>query len=161
MTTTGAPICRPGTQRLTRTAARSFDSLSRQPRFPRPGFRSASAPVHPRLLSALPALQQRDSSPPASQQQRPSGESDFSISLDQLRTLAGNKGTNLFENSQFSSLFQLTESLRVSVEFGLVNDASDLEARKAAFGANKLPDKAEVSLQATVQLVRCQGTTTM
>lgn len=152
LTVTGTPVSRQVTQRFTRSHAASSSCLRpRQPEVPRLQLRTASAPVHPRLSSAIPALQQRHSSPPASQQQSAPGESDFSISLDQMRTLAGNKGTNLFENSEFNSLFQLTESLRVSVEFGLVNDASDLNARKAAFGANKLPDKAEASLQATDQ----------
>lgn len=119
------------------------------------GLRFGTEPIKRCSHSAVSAVQQRDSVTVSGEQHSSHSASGFGISLEHLQKLAGSRGTYIYENSELNSLFQLAESLRVSLEFGLVNDASDLEARRAAFGGNRLPDKAEVSWPAPSALEAC------
>lgn len=70
---------------------------------------------------------------------------DFLIDQSQLRQLAQQKDSPLFESASVANVFQLANALRTSLEFGLVTDTKDLERRAAMFGCNTLPAKEEVS----------------
>ena len=99
-----------------------------------------------RAFSRTRAVQQTDSPQATATEQHIQTNSEFGISSSQLQHLAENRGVEVFENSAVNSVYQLAQSLRVSLEFGLVTDASELEARRAAFGSNTLPEKEEVHL---------------
>ena len=145
---TGLVVPNLSTRRTTGSAALPHQSRHIRPRLCARRIRIGLTPVSPRLSSATPALQQRDSLQSATRQPQQVHDSDFDISLKQLQRLAGSRGSYLFEDSEYNNTSQLAETLRVSLEFGLVNDASDLAARRDAFGSNRLPDKEEVSQQA-------------
>lgn len=127
--------------------ATSACQLRSEPHIRSSSFRLGSRHVSLHSPFVTSALQQRESTDPATQEEHGANNSAFGISLDQLQQLAGSKGGSLYENSEFNSIFQLAESLRVSLDFGLVNDASDLDARRVTFGGNRLPDKPEVTSQ--------------
>lgn len=97
-----------------------------------------------RTVHTLSAVQQQE----AATKDLPSSSSvggDFQINQGQLRQLAQTKDSPLFEGASFANVFQLANALRISLKFGLVTDAEDLERRAAIFGSNTLPSKEEVS----------------
>ena len=98
-----------------------------------------------RRSPALHAVQQDEAPTAHPDHTDPNADAGFLVDGAQLRELAQSKDSQLFDSSTFKNVFQLANALRVSLDCGLVTDASDMEKRAAAFGSNTLPAKQEVS----------------
>ena len=117
----------------------------RQRRIPAPYQAASSHRSLPSRTVHIPsAIQQQEAAATDMSSTKTAGD-DFLIDQSQLRQLAQQKDSPLFESASVANVFQLANALRTSLEFGLVTDTKDLERRAAMFGCNTLPAKEEVS----------------
>lgn len=97
-----------------------------------------------RRLHAPCAVQQQEAATVDPTTSGSTAEDTFLIDTPQLRQLAESKGSQLFDGASVASMSQLANTLRTSLEFGLITDDKDLQERAAVFGSNTLPAKEEV-----------------
>ena len=104
-----------------------------------------------RRLHAPRAVRQQEAATADVTSVKSKAEDNFLIDSPQLRQLAQSKGSQLFDGTSVTSVSQLANALRTSLEFGLITDDKDLQERAAVFGSNTLPAKQEVRLSKYVE----------